>query len=116
MTQLRAVIPHQTLTAGGGAPPGVRRRSSSRLAGLSIDDALVVLTEASSGESVGATRTDDEGHYELGLPPLGRYVLTALDSPEADRLDDLGEELKKAVAALGSQYGLAGSAESGLSR
>ena len=46
--------------------------------GLPIDDALVVLTEA-SGESVGATRTDDEGHYELGLPPLGRYVLTALD-------------------------------------
>ena len=28
---------------------------------------------------MGATRTDDEGHYELGLPPLGRYVLTALD-------------------------------------
>lgn len=46
--------------------------------GWPIDDALVVLTDA-SGESVGATRTDDEGHYELGLPPLGRYVLTALD-------------------------------------
>jgi hypothetical protein len=38
----------------------------------------VVLTDA-SGESVGATRTDEDGHYELGLPPLGRYVLTALD-------------------------------------
>ena len=47
--------------------------------GWPIDDALVVLTEASSGESVGATKTDEEGHYELGLPPLGRYVLTALD-------------------------------------
>lgn len=46
--------------------------------GWPIDGALVVLTEA-SGESVGSTRTDDEGHYELGLPPLGRYVLTALD-------------------------------------
>ena len=46
--------------------------------GWPIDDALVVLTDA-SGESVGATRTDEEGHYELGLPPLGRYVLTALD-------------------------------------
>lgn len=46
--------------------------------GWPIDDALVVLTEA-SGESVGATRSDEEGHYELGLPPLGRYVLTALD-------------------------------------
>jgi hypothetical protein len=47
--------------------------------GWPITDALVVLTEASSGESVGATKTDDQGHYELGLPPLGRYVLTALD-------------------------------------
>ncbi len=46
--------------------------------GWPIDDALVVLTDA-SGESVGATRTDADGHYELGLPPLGRYVLTALD-------------------------------------
>jgi MFS family permease len=46
--------------------------------GWPVDDALVVLTD-SSGESVGATRTDEQGHYELGLPPLGRYVLTALD-------------------------------------
>lgn len=46
--------------------------------GWPIEDALVVLTDA-SGESVGATRTDDDGHYELGLPPLGRYVLTVLD-------------------------------------
>ncbi|MBM7513932.1 MFS family permease [Nocardioides cavernae] len=46
--------------------------------GWPIDDALVVLTD-SSGESAGATRTDEEGHYEIGLPPLGRYVLTALD-------------------------------------
>jgi MFS family permease len=47
--------------------------------GWPIEDALVVLTEAASGESVGATKTDGQGHYELGLPPLGRYVLTALD-------------------------------------
>jgi len=47
--------------------------------GWPIEDALVVLTEAVSGESVGATKTDGQGHYELGLPPLGRYVLTALD-------------------------------------
>lgn len=46
--------------------------------GWPVDDALVVLTGA-TGESVGATRTDDEGHYELAMPPLGRYVLTALD-------------------------------------
>jgi Carboxypeptidase regulatory-like domain len=46
--------------------------------GWPVDDALVVLTDA-SGESVGAPRTDEQGHYELGLPPLGRYVLTALD-------------------------------------
>jgi len=46
--------------------------------GWSIDDALIVLTDA-SGESVGATRTREDGHYALGLPPLGCYVLTALD-------------------------------------
>jgi len=46
--------------------------------GWPIDSALVVLTD-STGESVGVTRTDDEGHYQLDLPPIGRYVLTALD-------------------------------------
>ncbi len=46
--------------------------------GWPVEEALVVLTD-SSGESVGATRTDEGGHYELGLPPIGRYVLTALD-------------------------------------
>ncbi|MBC2932503.1 MFS transporter [Nocardioides sp. zg-1228] len=46
--------------------------------GWPLSDALVVLTD-SSGEAAGATRTDEEGHYEIGMPPLGRYVLTALD-------------------------------------
>jgi MFS family permease len=46
--------------------------------GWPIEDALVVLTDA-AGESVGATRTTETGHYEMPLPPLGRYVLTALD-------------------------------------
>ncbi|WP_165821235.1 MFS transporter [Nocardioides gansuensis] len=48
--------------------------------GRPIEDALVVLTDA-AGESMGATRTNAAGHYELRLPPLGRYVLTALDPP-----------------------------------
>ena len=43
-------------------------------------------------------------------------ISAAVESSEADRLDDLGEELKKAVAALGSQYGLAGRADSSVSR
>lgn len=50
--------------------------------GWPIDDALIVLTD-SSGQSVGVTRTTEDGHYELGLPPLGRYVLTALDPDTA---------------------------------
>ena len=33
-------------------------------------------------------------------------ISAAVDASEADRLDDLGEELKKAVATLGPQYGL----------
>lgn len=32
-----------------------------------------------SGEFVGTARTDEHGHYEAGLPPAGRYVLTAVD-------------------------------------
>ncbi|OLT39460.1 hypothetical protein BJF86_08585 [Serinicoccus sp. CNJ-927] len=32
-----------------------------------------------SGEFVGTCHTDEEGHYEIGLPPPGRYVLTAVD-------------------------------------
>lgn len=47
-------------------------------AGWPVEDALVILTDT-AGESVGATRTDDGGHYEMGMPPGGRYVLTALD-------------------------------------
>ena len=43
-------------------------------------------------------------------------ISAAIDSSEADRLDDLGEELKEAIAALGSQYGLAGGAKSSVSR
>jgi DNA-binding IclR family transcriptional regulator len=33
-------------------------------------------------------------------------IAAAVDASEADRLDDLGEELKKAVGTLGPQYGL----------
>ncbi len=33
-------------------------------------------------------------------------ISAAVDRTEADRLDDIGEELKKAVATLGPQYGL----------
>ncbi|HEV8174859.1 MAG TPA: IclR family transcriptional regulator C-terminal domain-containing protein, partial [Actinoplanes sp.] len=35
-------------------------------------------------------------------------ISAAVDPAEADRLDDLGEELKKAVATLGPPYGLKG--------
>jgi MFS family permease len=40
--------------------------------------ALVALSEA-IGKQVGATRTDDRGHYSFQLPPSGRYVFTAYD-------------------------------------
>jgi DNA-binding IclR family transcriptional regulator len=45
------------------------------------------------------------------LAPDGSFVAAvsaAVDPAEADRLDELGEELKKAVAALGPHYGLGG--------
>ncbi len=75
---------------------------SSRLAfnrGVTIADAFVVATPllARDGRPIAA-------------------ISAALERSEADRLDDLGEELKKAVAALGSRYGLEGGAESADSR
>ena len=33
-------------------------------------------------------------------------ISAAVDASEADRLDDVGEELKKAAATLGRKYGL----------
>ncbi|NKX54117.1 MFS transporter [Arthrobacter mobilis] len=47
--------------------------------GESLPGALVALT-AASGEFVASTRTDRSGHYELQLPPPGRYVLTAVEA------------------------------------
>lgn len=32
-----------------------------------------------SGEYAGTTTADESGAYEIGLPPAGRYVLTAVD-------------------------------------
>jgi IclR family acetate operon transcriptional repressor len=43
------------------------------------------------------------------LAPDGSLIAAisaAVDPAEADRLDDLGEQLKKAVATLGPRYGL----------
>ena len=64
--------------------------------GVTIADAFVVATPllARDGRMIAA-------------------ISAAIDSSEADRLDDLGEELKKAVAALGSRYGRRGRAPSG---
>jgi DNA-binding IclR family transcriptional regulator len=46
------------------------------------------------------------------LAPDGSLIATisaAVDLSEADRLDAVGEELKKAVTTLGPKYGLDGS-------
>ena len=43
------------------------------------------------------------------LAPDGSLIAAisaAVDASEADRLDDIGDELKKAVATLGPKYGL----------
>ncbi|MFK5583422.1 MFS transporter [Serinicoccus sp. LYQ131] len=46
--------------------------------GVPMGDVLVSLIKH-SGEFVGTARTDEHGYYEAGLPPAGRYVLTAVD-------------------------------------
>ena len=79
--------------------PEIRSRRLAFNRGVTIADAYVVATPllARDGRMIAA-------------------ISAAIDSSEGDRLDDLGEELKKAVAALGSQHGLAGGADSGVSR
>jgi MFS family permease len=73
-----------TLTDGSPLPPIVLRQRLT-LTGLitgdrerPVSDALVVLTRA-SGETVGSTRTDHDGRYEIPRPANGRYVLTVVD-------------------------------------
>lgn len=66
-----------------------------------VDEALVVLTDM-SGESVGVTRTDENGYYELGLPPFGRYVLTALDATRG-----VTESMEVVISAQRRRFDLA---------
>ncbi len=56
------------------------------LSGLVTDDGrpageVMVSLIKHSGEYVGTTHADATGHYEIGLPPPGRYVLTVVDHP-----------------------------------
>ncbi|MDJ0314063.1 MFS transporter [Arthrobacter sp. H35-D1] len=44
-----------------------------------LDGALVTLTKA-TGRFVVSTFCDTDGGYEVPLPPVGRYILTAMDS------------------------------------
>ena len=46
--------------------------------GAPMEGVLISLIKH-SGEFVGTAHTDEDGHYEIGLPPPGRYVLTAVD-------------------------------------
>jgi len=71
--------------------PEIRSRRLAFNRGVTIEDALVVATPlfARDGRLIAA-------------------ISAAIDRSGADRLDDLGEELKKAVVVLGSRHGLDG--------
>ena len=63
------------------------------------------------GDSRGVTFGDAFTVATPLLAPDGSLIAAisaAIDPAAADRLDDLGEELKKAVAALAPRYGLTG--------
>jgi IclR family acetate operon transcriptional repressor len=69
--------------------PEIRSRRLAFNRGATFEDAFVVATPL--------------------LAPDGSLIATisaAVDRAQADRLDDVGEELKKAVATLAPQYGL----------
>ena len=69
--------------------PEIRSRQLAFNRGITFKDAFAVATPllASDGSPIAA-------------------ISAAVDPAEADRLDDVGEELKKAVAVLGPRYGL----------
>ncbi|MFC4602722.1 MFS transporter [Rhodococcus kronopolitis] len=48
-----------------------------RADGEPCESALVTLVKA-TGEYIGATRTDRDGHYSFALPPTGRYLVSGL--------------------------------------
>ena len=69
--------------------PDIRARRLAFNRGVTLGDAFAVATPL--------------------LTPDGSLiaaVTAAVDASEADRLDDIGEELKKAVATLGPRYGI----------
>jgi len=79
--------------------PEIRSRRLAFNRGATIPDAHVVATPllARDGRIIAA-------------------ISAGIDSSEAARLDELGEELKRAIAALGPQHGLAGGTETSVSR
>ena len=80
-------------------PPEIRSRRLAFNRGVTFADAFAVATPllAADGSLIAA-------------------ISAATDDPaEADSLDDLGEELKKAIATLGRRYGL-GRAEPAIQR
>ena len=46
--------------------------------GRPLKRALVSVTRP-TGESVATVRTDEAGHYQIPVPPTGRYILTVVD-------------------------------------
>jgi DNA-binding IclR family transcriptional regulator len=69
--------------------PDIRARRLAFNRGVTLADAFAVATPL--------------------LAPDGGLIAAisaAVEASEADRLDDIGEELKKAVATLGPQYGI----------
>jgi len=69
--------------------PDIRSRRLAFNRGATFPDAFVVATPLSAPDG-----------------SLVAAISAVVDPAEADRLDDVGEELKKAVAALGPRYGL----------
>ncbi|AXH95205.1 MFS transporter [Ornithinimicrobium avium] len=84
------------------------------LSGLVTDDGrpageVLVSLIKHSGEYVGTTHADAEGHYEIGLPPPGRYVLTAVDHPT-------GRTRSRALTVLSTSTTLDVDLETGIPR
>ena len=56
---------------------------TARRAGRPMSGALIILTEVEGGV-VRSVHADETGHYQMPLPGIGRYIITALE-PDTQR-------------------------------
>lgn len=89
---------------GDGRLDRIRMNRRLQLTGLVTDDghplgAALLSLIRHSGDYAATTEPDPDGHYEIGLPPPGRYVLTVIET-ETGRTRSRAVQIGSASATL----------------